>query len=189
CFELREQGVVDEVEERVASDTLGVGSPDAPLQGFRDWRAVIDVEQFEFHILVVNDLEKKHPAELGEALGITINADVLAHDVLNGFDSCSDRHERVLHPLKTKLSPAKLARQLRCAALDVHFARPTPVLPPGSATLQRGFWSRARSRRSQGKPWRTGSGLLKQTSRRIPDRERFAVHAQRARSRRACQSV
>jgi len=41
-------------------------------------------------ILIVDDFEKEHPAQLREALGITINANVLAHDVLNGFDGCSD---------------------------------------------------------------------------------------------------
>ena len=49
--------------------------------------------------------------------------------------------------------------------LDVCFINTLPVLRvfPGSATLQRGFWSRARARRSQGKG--TGTGLTKWTSR------------------------
>src|SRR5213592_2506680 len=77
-------------------------------------------------------------------------------------------HEKQSFPRQTggAISRAQhLAGQLRCAALDVHFARPAPVLPPGSATLQRGFWSRAGARCSQGKPWSTGSRLLKRTSR------------------------
>jgi hypothetical protein len=37
-------------------------------------------------VLVVDDLEKEHPAQLGQALGVAIDADVLAHEVLDGFD-------------------------------------------------------------------------------------------------------
>ena len=48
--------------------------------------------------------------------------------------------------------------------LEVCFINSWPVLQgfPGSATLQRGFWSRARARRSQGEG--TGEGLTKWTS-------------------------
>jgi hypothetical protein len=37
----------------------------------------------------VDDFQKEHPAELGEALGVAVDAHVLAHDVLNGFDGVS----------------------------------------------------------------------------------------------------
>jgi hypothetical protein len=63
------------------------------LQGVGERRVVIRVEQFEFHVLVIDDLQKKHPAQLRQALSIAVNTDVLAHDVLNGFNGCSDRHE------------------------------------------------------------------------------------------------
>jgi hypothetical protein len=36
-------------------------------------------------ILIVDDFQEEHPAELGDALGVAINAGVLAHDVLDGF--------------------------------------------------------------------------------------------------------
>src|SRR3989442_9731502 len=48
--------------------------------------------------------------------------------------------------------------------LDVHFVNPAPVSSPGSAGLQPGSRSHAGAWRSQGKPWRTGSGFMKQTS-------------------------
>ena len=64
----------------------------APLELLRDGRAVAVLHQFEFLILVVDDLEEEHPAELGDALGVAIDADVLAHDVLNGFDGVADGH-------------------------------------------------------------------------------------------------
>jgi hypothetical protein len=43
-------------------------------------------------ILVVDDLEKKHPAELGDALGVAIDAGVLAHNVLDRLDCVANRH-------------------------------------------------------------------------------------------------
>jgi hypothetical protein len=43
-------------------------------------------------VLVVDDFEEKHPAELGDALGIAIDAGVLAHDVLDGFDGVANGH-------------------------------------------------------------------------------------------------
>ena len=59
---------------------------------FRDGRTVALLHHFQFLILVVDDFEEEHPAELGDALGIPIDAAVLAHDVLNGFDGVTDRH-------------------------------------------------------------------------------------------------
>ena len=84
--------VVDEGEQRVAGDALGVGGPGAPLELLRDRRAVVVLHQLQFLVLVVDDLEEEHPAELGDALGVAIDADVLAHDVLDGFDGVADGH-------------------------------------------------------------------------------------------------
>ena len=58
----------------------------------RDRRAVIVLHQLELLVLVVDDLEEEHPAELGDALGVAIDAGVLAHDVLDGFDGVADGH-------------------------------------------------------------------------------------------------
>jgi len=38
---------------------------------------------------IVDDFEKEHPAELGQALRITIDTSVFSHDVLDGFDGIS----------------------------------------------------------------------------------------------------
>src|SRR5439155_8329886 len=51
------------------------------------------LHRFQFLILVVNDLEEEHPAELGDALGIAIDTTVLAHDVLDGFYGIPYGHE------------------------------------------------------------------------------------------------
>ena len=91
-LERGEELVIDEGQQRVAGHALGVGGPVPPLELFRDGRAVALLHQFQFLVLVVDDLEEEHPAELGDALGVAIDADVLAHDVLNGFDGGSYRH-------------------------------------------------------------------------------------------------
>ena len=88
----REQLVVDEGQQLLAGDAFGVGRPSAPLVFLRDRRAVIVPRQFEFLILIVDDLEEEHPAQLADALGVAIDAHVLAHDVLNGFDGGADDH-------------------------------------------------------------------------------------------------
>jgi hypothetical protein len=43
-------------------------------------------------VLIVNNLEEEHPAKLGDALGIAIDAAVLAHDVLDRFNCVAYRH-------------------------------------------------------------------------------------------------
>ena len=58
----------------------------------RERRAVVVLHQLQLLVLVVDDLEEEHPAELGDALGVAIDADVLAHDVLDGFDGVANRH-------------------------------------------------------------------------------------------------
>jgi len=58
----------------------------------RERRAVIVPGQFQFDFLGVEDFEEEHPGELREALGIAIDADVFAHDVLDGFDGGGERH-------------------------------------------------------------------------------------------------
>jgi hypothetical protein len=83
------RSVVDEGEQRLAGQAFGVGSPGAPLILLGDRRAVVVLHDFQLLVLIVDDLEKKHPAQLGKALGIAIDAGVLAHDVLDGFDCIS----------------------------------------------------------------------------------------------------
>ena len=77
---------VDEVEQRLPDDPFRVCRPAAPPILLRDRRAIAVPGQFEFLILIVDDLEEEHPAQLADALGVAIDADVLTHNVLNGFD-------------------------------------------------------------------------------------------------------
>jgi len=87
-----EQIVVDEGEQRVTGDAFGVGRPGAPAKFCGDGRAVAILHQLQFLILVVYDLKKEHPAKLRDTLGVAIDADILAHDVLDGFDDIADGH-------------------------------------------------------------------------------------------------
>ena len=91
-LQLWKEIVVDEVEQILARDAFRVGGPTPPLKrgGYR--RTVSVLEDFEFLVLVVDDLEKEHPAQLADALRIAIDAHVLAHDVLNRLDEGADGH-------------------------------------------------------------------------------------------------
>ena len=88
----RKEIAVDEREERVPRDPFGISGPGPPLEVGGDGRAVAVLQELELLVLVVDDLEKEHPAELTDALGITIDTGILAHDILNGFDERADRH-------------------------------------------------------------------------------------------------
>ncbi len=47
---------------------------------------------FPFFLALVEDLEKEHPGKLANALGIAVDAVVLAHDVLDGLDGAAEIH-------------------------------------------------------------------------------------------------
>ena len=91
-LERLEEVVVDEVDQFLAGHALGVGGPGAPAQSLGDGGAVAVVEKLVFLLLVVEDLEKDHPDHLRDALGVAVDAGVLAHDVLHGFDRGADGH-------------------------------------------------------------------------------------------------
>jgi hypothetical protein len=63
------------------------------LEPLGDWRAVVGLEDLQLLVLVVDDLEEKHPAELADPLGVAIHAYVLAHEVLDRFDGVANGHE------------------------------------------------------------------------------------------------
>ena len=86
------QLVVDEGLQLFAGDALRVRRPGAPLILLRDRRTIIVPGEFEFLILIVDDLEEEHPAQLADALRVAIHANILAHDVLNGFNCGSNDH-------------------------------------------------------------------------------------------------
>ena len=91
-LESRKEVVVDEGEQFLAGEALGVRRPCAPLAALGERRGVALPRQFQVQILIVDDLEKEHPAKLPDALGVAVHAGVLAHDVLNGFDEGADGH-------------------------------------------------------------------------------------------------
>ena len=99
----REQVVVNEGEQFLAGDALGIGRPGTPLVALGNRRGVAGPHQLQFLVLIVDDLEKEHPAKLTDALGIAIDAGVLAHDVLDGFDEGADGHGLSNLPIESGL--------------------------------------------------------------------------------------
>ena len=95
-LELRKEIAVDEGEEFLASYAFRVGGPLSPLQVGGDGRAVVFAELLKFLILIVDDLEEEHPAELTDSLGVPIDAHILTHDVLNRLDECTYGHAQAV---------------------------------------------------------------------------------------------
>ncbi len=90
-FERWEELVVDEFGELLTSHAFGVGGPVAPAQGFGDGGLVVAlvIEQLDFGFAVVVNFEEEHPDELADALCVAVDADVLAHYVLDGFNDAA----------------------------------------------------------------------------------------------------
>ena len=89
-----EQFIVDETQQFVAGDAFRVARPRPPLEFLRDGGgvAIPSLHEFQFLVLVVDDFEEEHPAQLRDALGVAVDADILAHDVLDGFDGGAYGH-------------------------------------------------------------------------------------------------
>ena len=83
ALEHREQGVVDEIQERVAGQALAglVVGPVAPAAGLRDDGDIVVFIKFPVLLLGVIDFQKQHPRDLLDALGIAVDTRVVAHDV------------------------------------------------------------------------------------------------------------
>ena len=92
-FQGGEEVVVNEGEQCFTGDAFGVCGPGMPLEPFRDGGGVVCLHQCQFLVLVVDDLEEEHPAQLADALGVAVHAGVLAHDVLDGLDQGADGHD------------------------------------------------------------------------------------------------
>ena len=85
-FQAVEQVIVDEIEQGIAGQPFTIGRPVAPQEALWDGAAVVILLKLQLLFLGVEHFQKQQPGELAEALGITVNTGVLAHDVLNGFD-------------------------------------------------------------------------------------------------------
>jgi hypothetical protein len=92
AFQRGEKVVVDELQQRVAGQPLVVGRPGPPLQALGHGRDVGVIQQLALLVAVVEDFQEEQPAELADALGVAVHADVLAHDVLDGLDGGAERH-------------------------------------------------------------------------------------------------
>ena len=75
------RGMVDEVDQFVAGDTLGIGRPIPPLELLGDDRLVAVANELQFLVFLIENFQEKHPAELLKPLGIAGDAAILPHDV------------------------------------------------------------------------------------------------------------
>ena len=95
-LERREEVVVDEVEKFVAFERFRVADvgvrPVAPTEVFRNDRFVLVIHQLPNAFGVVVDLEEEHPRQLLDALRITVDAGILAHDVADALHEISNAH-------------------------------------------------------------------------------------------------
>ena len=74
ALERGEEVAVDEGQQLLAGDALRVCGPGPPLEPRRDGRAVAVPQKLQLLVLVVDDLEEEHPAQLADALGVAIDA-------------------------------------------------------------------------------------------------------------------
>ena len=81
-FQRREQVIVDELQQGITGNALGVRRPGAPQVALRDRVLIVILLQFQRLFLGVEDFQKQQPGELAEALRIAVHAGVFAHNVL-----------------------------------------------------------------------------------------------------------
>lgn len=81
-FQRREEVVVDELQQGIAGNALGIRRPGAPQVALRNRVLVVFLLQFQRLFLGVKDFQKQQPGELAEALRIAVHAGVFAHNVL-----------------------------------------------------------------------------------------------------------
>ncbi len=86
ALELGEERVVDEVLQFFTGHSLCIGRPVAPAQVVGDGRLVAVAQQLKLRFLIVEDFQEEQPGKLGNPLRVAIDASILAHDVLDGFD-------------------------------------------------------------------------------------------------------
>ena len=55
-FQFRQQAVVDEIQQCIASDPFFVGGPVAPAQILGQGGSIVVLEEFQLHLAVVEDL-------------------------------------------------------------------------------------------------------------------------------------
>jgi hypothetical protein len=80
-----EELVVHEVEQLVAGHAFG-SAAQLRQRMSSGWGFVGVAGEFQLFFERVKHLEEQQPGELADALGVAIDAAVLAHDVLDGFD-------------------------------------------------------------------------------------------------------
>src|SRR5688572_17168295 len=68
------------------------------------WGFVVVLEEFQLSFAVIEDLKKEHPHQLANTLRVAIDADIFAHDVLDGLDDPGNVAHADLSCLKSSCS-------------------------------------------------------------------------------------
>jgi len=76
-------------------------------------------DELQFLLPVVEDFEENHPAELFDALRVTVGAGILADDVLNGFDDVGDVGNKNSNCLESAAGEDSLQVSLWVHVVDV----------------------------------------------------------------------
>jgi hypothetical protein len=87
-FQNRKEGIVDKVQQGIPRhDRTGliIVSPIRPATGLRDNRAIITIIHFPVLFLGVIYLQKQHPRNLLNTLGIAVNAGIVPHNIPQPF--------------------------------------------------------------------------------------------------------
>ncbi len=95
-LELGKESVVDEVEQRITRDAFIVRCPLPPTELLGDGRLVVVAFHLPFLLPGIEHLQEEHPAKLADALGVTIDASVLPHDILDALDQTRQAHVSLL---------------------------------------------------------------------------------------------
>ena len=85
----RKQGVVHEIQQALAGHGPAgtvIMRPAGPAAGLGDDGHIIVLGPFPVLFLGIIDLEKQHPGNLFNALGIAVDAGIVAHDVAQAFN-------------------------------------------------------------------------------------------------------
>ena len=89
-LQCREKLHIYKLGQRFSGYAFGVFCPCAPAQMIRERGFIFVFQQLKLILPVIEYLQKEHPDKLTDALGIAVNADILAHDILNGFNDAGN---------------------------------------------------------------------------------------------------
>ena len=111
ALQRREQGVVDKVQQRITGQRpagMIIHSPVLPPAFLRDDGFVMVLIELPVLFLGVVDLQKQHPGDLLNALGVTVDASVIPHNIPDPFYKCGKVAHHISLPCTVFINPVRL---------------------------------------------------------------------------------